>query len=82
MDYRKLTLQTLHTGIQIPLAAYMKNLKDVDEKSFPYSPNLKICTTKLMTTTSMRPRLCLKLRCNLLFYTLGIKVPAKLQVEL
>lgn len=76
MDYRKLTLQTLPTGIEIPPAAYMKNFKDVGENSFPYSPNLKISTTKLMTATSMRPCLCLKLKSNLLFLTFGIKVPA------
>lgn len=67
MDYRKLTLQALPTGIQIPLAASMKNLKDISENSFPYSSNLKILTTKLMTTTSMRPCPCLKSKCNLLF---------------
>lgn len=67
MDSRKLTLQTAPTGIQIPLAAYMKNLKDVGENSFPHSPNLKIRTTKFMTTTSMRPCPCLKQRCKWLF---------------
>lgn len=67
MDYRKLTLQALPTGIQIPLAASMKNLKDVGENSFPHSSNHKICTTKLMTTTSMRPCPCQKSKCNLLF---------------
>lgn len=81
MDYRKLTCQILPTGIQIPPAAYMKNFKDVGENSFPYSPNLKISTTKLMTTTSMRPCVCLKLKSNLLFLTLGIKVPANYKLN-
>lgn len=67
MDYRKLTLQTLPTGIQIPLAAYIKNLKDVGENLISLQSKSQNMYNKVNDNYQYEAMLCLKSKCNLLF---------------